>query len=115
ALGAMVIQGIIEELPLNGRSWTDLAVLEPGVAPIEAQASYTVGNGRGNRGFGAQMAISGGRPQQTNYRLEESNFLPPLNKLKSFDVAGRPVASAGLLDTTATPSRQIQFALKLVW
>jgi hypothetical protein len=43
------------------------------------------------------------------------NFLPPLNNLKLFDATGRPVASAGLLDTTATPSRQIQFALKLRW
>ena len=47
--------------------------------------------------------------------LNHSNFLPPLNNLKLFDAAGSPVASAGLLDTTATPSRQIQFALKLVW
>ena len=47
--------------------------------------------------------------------LNRSNFLPPLNNLKLFDAAGTPVAGAGLLDTTATPSRQIQFALKLVW
>jgi hypothetical protein len=47
--------------------------------------------------------------------LNRSNFLPPLNNLKLFDAASRPVANAGLLDTTATPSRQIQFALKLVW
>jgi hypothetical protein len=47
--------------------------------------------------------------------LNRPNFLPPLNNLKVFDAAGRPVASAGLLDTTATPSRQIQFALKLIW
>jgi hypothetical protein len=47
--------------------------------------------------------------------LNRANFLPPLNNLKLFDATGRPVASAGLLDTTATPSRQIQFALKLLW
>jgi hypothetical protein len=47
--------------------------------------------------------------------LNHPNFLPPLNNLKLFDAAGRPVAGAGLLDTTATPSRQIQFALKLLW
>jgi hypothetical protein len=27
-------------------------------------------NGRGNRGFGAQLAIGGARPQQNNYRLD---------------------------------------------
>jgi hypothetical protein len=47
--------------------------------------------------------------------LNRANFLPPLNNLKVFDANGGPVASAGLLDTTATPSRQIQFALKLIW
>ena len=30
ALGAVVDQRTIEALPLNGRSWTDLAILEPG-------------------------------------------------------------------------------------
>ena len=70
ALGAVVNPKTLEELPLNGRSWTDLAALEPGVVPIEAQPSYTAGNGRGNRGFGAQLAISGARPQQNNYRID---------------------------------------------
>jgi len=70
SLGAVVNENTIKDLPLNGRSWTDLASLEPGVLPIEAQPSYTAGNGRGNRGFGAQLAISGARPQQNNYRLD---------------------------------------------
>jgi hypothetical protein len=69
-IGAAVNQRAIQDLPLNGRSWTDLAALEPGVLPIEAQASYTAGNSRGNRGFGAQLAISGARPQQNDYRLD---------------------------------------------
>jgi len=43
------------------------------------------------------------------------NFLPPLNNLNLFDAAGRSIANAGMLDSTATPSRQIQFALKLIW
>src|SRR5258707_494730 len=79
ALGAVVNQRTIEELPLNGRSWTDLAALQPGVVPIEAQISYTAGNGRGNRGFGSQLAISGARPQQNNYRLDGLSINDYLN------------------------------------
>ena len=60
----------VRELPLNGRSWTDLAALQPGVAVIETQVLFTAGANRGNRGFGNQISISGARPQQNNYRLD---------------------------------------------
>ena len=70
SVAAVVNETVIKDLPLNGRSWTDLAVLQPGVLPIEAQPSYATGNGRGNRGFGAQLTISGARPQQNNYRVD---------------------------------------------
>jgi hypothetical protein len=70
SVSAEVDSTTIKELPLNGRSWTDLATLQPGVAAIQTQASYTVGVDRGVRGFGAQVSISGARPQQNNYRLD---------------------------------------------
>jgi hypothetical protein len=60
----------VRELPLNGRSWTDLAALQPGVNAIQTQPSFATGGDRGNRGFGAQLTISGARPQQNNYRLD---------------------------------------------
>jgi hypothetical protein len=68
--GTVVNQSTVEGLPLNGRSWTDLTTLEAGVTPVVAQPLFSSGNGRGNRGFGNQLAISGGRPQQNNYRLD---------------------------------------------
>lgn len=70
ALTDVVDAAAIRELPLNGRSWTDLALLQPGAAAVETQISFSGGAGRGNRGFGAQMSISGARPQQNNYRLD---------------------------------------------
>ena len=70
ALSAVVNGDAIRDLPLNGRSWTDLAILQPGVAGVQTQVAFNQGAGRGNRGFGAQMSISGGRPQQNNYRLD---------------------------------------------
>ena len=61
----------VRDLPINGRDWTMLATLEPGVHTVEAQTPITVsGNARGNRGFGTQMTINGNRPQQNNYRLD---------------------------------------------
>ena len=69
-LSAQVNATTVRELPLNGRSWTDLANLQPGVAGIETQASFSQGADRGNRGFGAQITISGARPQQNNYRMD---------------------------------------------
>jgi hypothetical protein len=60
----------VRELPLNGRDWASLATLQPGVNAIETQLSFEAGAGRGNRGFGAQLTISGGRPTQNNYRLD---------------------------------------------
>jgi len=60
----------IRELPLNGRDWASLATLSPGVNAIESQMPFESGAVRGNRGFGAQLTISGGRPTQNNYRLD---------------------------------------------
>jgi hypothetical protein len=60
----------VRELPLNGRSWTDLAELQPGVNRIQTQPGFEAGTDRGNRGFGQQLTISGARPQQNNYRLD---------------------------------------------
>jgi hypothetical protein len=59
----------ILELPLNGRSWADLATLEPGVNAVLSQPIVT-GTDRGQRGLGAQITIAGTRPQQNNYLLD---------------------------------------------
>jgi hypothetical protein len=69
-ISAVVNGTTVRELPLNGRSWTDLAALQPGVSTIQTQPSFATGSDRGNRGFGQQIAISGARPQQNNYRLD---------------------------------------------
>jgi Carboxypeptidase regulatory-like domain/TonB dependent receptor/TonB-dependent Receptor Plug Domain len=69
-ISAVVNATTVRELPLNGRSWTDLAALQPGVDTIHAQPDFSSGPDRGNRGFGQQLTISGARPQQNNYRLD---------------------------------------------
>jgi hypothetical protein len=43
------------------------------------------------------------------------NFLPPLDNNTLFDQGGAPVGGAGLIDGTSTTSRQVQFALKVIF
>jgi Carboxypeptidase regulatory-like domain/TonB dependent receptor/TonB-dependent Receptor Plug Domain len=70
SISATVNATTVRELPLNGRSWTDLAALQPGVSAIQTQADFAVGGDRGNRGFGNQITVAGDRPEQNNYRLD---------------------------------------------
>jgi hypothetical protein len=61
----------LRELPLNGRDWTSLSILEPNVHTVDNQLSISSGdNTRSNRGVGTQISIGGTRPQQNNYRLD---------------------------------------------
>ena len=59
----------VRELPLNGRDWTSLATLQPGVDKIETQMSYDT-SARGNRGFGSELTVSGQRSSLNNYRID---------------------------------------------
>ena len=70
SISAVVNSTTVRELPLNGRSWTDLATLQIGVSAIQTQLSATGSADRGARGFGAQITVDGARPQQNNYRLD---------------------------------------------
>src|SRR5467141_257494 len=71
SISATVNSTTVRELPLNGRSWTDLATLQPGVnSTLQIQADFAVGGDRGNRGFGNQITVAGARPEQNNFRLD---------------------------------------------
>ncbi|MCU1314357.1 MAG: TonB-dependent receptor plug [Acidobacteriaceae bacterium] len=66
AISAVVGSTTVRELPLNGRDWTQLATLQPGVVSIHVEAPAS---DRGNRGFGSLLTINGHPPFENNYRV----------------------------------------------
>ncbi|MGH9518115.1 MAG: carboxypeptidase regulatory-like domain-containing protein, partial [Terriglobales bacterium] len=57
-----------ENTPLNGRDWTQLATLQPGVSGVETENSAQ--GHTAQRGFGAALSISGARPEENDYVLD---------------------------------------------
>src|SRR6266853_2171833 len=77
-IGALTTETTIKELPLNGRSWSSLATLQPGVYQLHTQPDITT-RARLSRRFGVQLSISGARPQQNNYRVDGISINDPAN------------------------------------
>ena len=71
ALGGVEDAKTTRELPLNGRDWTQLATLQPGVTTVNTQNTLNgSSSNRGSRGFGTELSINGGRPTQNSYFLD---------------------------------------------
>ncbi|MDA1311715.1 MAG: TonB-dependent receptor [Acidobacteria bacterium] len=64
ALTSLVDSKTTQELPLNGRDYIQLAMLQAGASMQRAQARTV------NTGFGVQISISGSRPTQNNFQLD---------------------------------------------
>ncbi len=77
-IGALTTEAAIKELPLNGRSWSDLAELTTGVYQLHTQPNLE-SRDRFSRGYGLQLSISGSRPQQNNYRVDGVSINDPGN------------------------------------
>ncbi|MBI4481766.1 MAG: TonB-dependent receptor [Acidobacteria bacterium] len=67
-LSALVEEKTIRDLPLNGRSFDQLARLQPGVHAI-----HNVGTAL-EQGRGQQMSIGGARPQQNNFSMDGTSI-----------------------------------------
>ena len=68
-ISATVDSTTMRELPLNGRDWTTLAALEPGVSSIQNQVGTGFSANKGNRGFGNQLTDGGHRANENSYRI----------------------------------------------
>ena len=67
-LGGFVNSATIRELPLNGRDWLQLSLLQPGVNTNASQNSLDLS--RAQRGNGTTFFISGGRHTDNSFRID---------------------------------------------
>jgi hypothetical protein len=81
-VGGVVTTKQIAELPLNGRSFMQLATLQPGVT-VSRTTERDFGGGFG----GTQVSIAGARPEQTGYLMDGTNIADIGDKAPS-SVAG---------------------------
>jgi hypothetical protein len=64
SVAALVDEKQIRELPLNGRDFSQLTLLQPGVTASPSSAQQV------DRGMGTQVSIAGARPNQISYQLD---------------------------------------------
>jgi outer membrane receptor protein involved in Fe transport len=77
----------VRELPLNGRSWTDLAQLQPGVNAIHTQPASNTSD-RASRGWGQVLTVSGARGTSNNYNLNGISLNDSFNAAPGTFLAG---------------------------
>ena len=98
--------------PNPSNRWGDLGrntLIGPGQSKLDASIFKNNRVQRISETFNAQF-----RAEFFNV-LNRANFSSPTSNNVVFDQNGVPVPSAGLITSTQTTSRQIQFALKLIW
>jgi len=89
ALGAVIENAQVTGLPLDGRNWTELALLVPGAAPAAPGSSSST---RGN----ISLSLNGGREDANNFLLDGvyngnpnlngSGVVPAVDAIREFEV-----------------------------
>ena len=84
SVSGVVEEKRIEELPLNGRDFTQLALVEAGVVSARNTDSTTT------KGFGTRLVMAGSRADQTTWLLDGTN-------IKSMANLGTPGSASGVM------------------
>jgi hypothetical protein len=109
-LGSVVNSRQILELPLNGRNFTQLGLLQVGVAPLTAGLATHGGPRRSGQGY----TVNGQRPESNNYLLDGVRivnrvdggfaFRPPVDAVDEFRILthNAPAEFGGASGSTTT-------------
>jgi len=101
-LGTVISEKVVQDLPLNGRNFTQLLTLSPGVTPVSTSQNRTIGGVEGNVGIpGSGFADPSFHGQQnrsklyffdgiinTNIRGPTYIAIPNIDAIQEFKVVG---------------------------
>jgi len=92
SMGKVVQQRELEDLPLNGRNFSQLGLLQPGVVPLTPGIAEAGGSLRNGQGY----SVNGQRPESNNFLIDgASNFngvdggfvlKPPVDAISEFRI-----------------------------
>src|ERR1700678_1879781 len=69
SMGKVVQQRELEDLPLNGRNFSQLGLLQPGVVPLTPGIAEAGGSLRNGQAY----AVNGQRPESNNFLIDGAN------------------------------------------
>ena len=92
SMGKVVEQRELEDLPLNGRNFTQLGLLQPGVVPLTPGIAEAGGSLRNGQAY----AVNGQRPESNNFLIDGANnfngvdggfvLRPPVDAISEFRI-----------------------------
>ena len=92
SMGKVVQQQELEDLPLNGRNFAQLGLLQPGVVPLTPGIAEAGGALRDGQGY----AVNGQRPESNNFLIDGANnfngvdggfvLKPPVDAISEFRI-----------------------------
>jgi outer membrane receptor protein involved in Fe transport len=92
SLGLAVVQRELEDLPLDGRNFSQLGLLQPGVVPLTAGLKEAGGSLRDGQAY----SVNGQRPESNNFMIDGANNVnsvdagfvlkPPIDAISEFRI-----------------------------
>ncbi|MBK9168200.1 MAG: TonB-dependent receptor [Bryobacterales bacterium] len=98
-LGKVVTTREVLDLPLNGRNFTQLGLLQAGVAPLTAGIQQAGGSLRGGQGY----AVNGQRPESNSYRVDGGSNVSRMDGGFGLRIPVDAIAEFRILTHTAPP------------